>query len=179
MGEALLIVDFQNDFTPGGALAVEGGDTVAARINALAASGRFEPVIATRDWHPPDHGSFREQGGPWPAHCVAGTAGAELHPALDRTRVDMVLDKGERKDLEGYSAFEETCLAGLLRERGVNAITVVGLATDYCVRHSVLDALEAGFSVVVDRTGVRGVDVARGDSERALDELRAAGAELV
>ena len=175
MSRALLIVDFQNDFTPGGALAVPQGDEIAGRINALAASGDYDLVVATRDWHPPDHGSFAEQGGPWPVHCVADTQGAQLHPALDQSRVDVIVDKGQDASTEGYSGFEGTRLGELLRERGITQVTVVGLATDYCVKNTALDALRAGFQVTVDTTAVRGVEVAPGDSERALAEVRAAG----
>jgi nicotinamidase/pyrazinamidase len=178
MSEALLIVDFQNDFTPGGALAVERGDEIAGRLNELAADPRFELVVATRDWHPPDHGSFREQGGIWPVHCVQGTHGAELNPALDRSLVDAVVDKGQARDTDGYSAFEAPELEPLLRERGVERITIGGLATDYCVKNTALDALRLGFDVTVDPDAVRGVEVEPGDSERALDEVRAAGAAV-
>jgi nicotinamidase-related amidase len=179
MARALVIVDFQNDFTPpSGALAVPDGDAIAGRVDELARSGDFDVVIATRDWHPPDHGSFADQGGPWPAHCVQGTEGAELHPSLDRELVDVVVDKGQDPATEGYSAFQDTGLDDLLRERHVDHVTVVGLATDYCVRNTVLDALRGGFGVTVDSTAVRGVDVEPGDSERALAELRAAGASI-
>jgi nicotinamidase/pyrazinamidase len=175
MAEALLIVDFQNDFTPGGALGVEGGDEIAGRLNELAADARFELVVATRDWHPPDHGSFREQGGIWPVHCVAGTEGAELHPGLDRALVDVVVDKGQDRSADGYSGFEATLLEELLRARGVDHVTIGGIATDYCVKNTALDALRLGFGVAVERDAVRGVEVDAGDSERALDEIRAAG----
>ena len=175
MSRALVIVDFQNDFTPGGALGVPDGDAIADRLNALAASGDYDLVVATRDWHPPDHGSFAERGGPWPPHCVQGTPGAELHPALDRSRIDVVVDKGQDPGTEGYSGFEGTDLERLLRERRVTEVTVVGLATDYCVKNTALDALRNGFQVTVDSSGVRGVEVEPGDSERALDEVRAAG----
>jgi nicotinamidase/pyrazinamidase len=176
VARALIVVDFQNDFTPGGALAVPDGDEIAPRINELAASGEFDLVVATRDWHPPDHGSFTEQGGIWPVHCVAGTPGAELHPALEAARVDVILDKGQDRDTEGYSAFQGTRLAELLRERGIDEVVIVGLATDYCVKNTALDAVRAGLRVQVDPAAVRGVDVQPGDSERALDELREAGA---
>jgi nicotinamidase/pyrazinamidase len=176
--EALVIVDYQNDFNPGGALAVTGGDEIADRINGLAADDRFELVVATRDWHPPQHSSFAEQGGPWPVHCVAGTPGAELHPALDRGSVDVIVDKGSDPATEGYSGFDGTDLASLLRERHIDHVTIVGLATDYCVKNTALDALREGFPVTVDSTAVRGVDVQPGDSERALEELRAAGASI-
>ncbi len=177
MARALVIVDYQNDFVPpDGALAVPEGDAVAERINALAASGDYDLVVATRDWHPADHGSFAEQGGTWPAHCVQSTPGAELAPALDRAPIDVVIDKGQARDTEGYSGFDATDLAALLRARGVDEVTVVGLATDYCVRHTALDALREGFAVHVDPGATRGVD--RNDAAAALDELRAAGASV-
>jgi len=178
MAEALVIVDFQNDFTPGGALAVAGGDDIAERVNELAADARFELVVATRDWHPRDHGSFDERGGPWPVHCVQGTEGAELHPSLDRSKVDVVIDKGQDPATEGYSGFEATDLEKLLRERRVDRLTIVGLATDVCVKNTALDALRKGFDVEIDRAAVRGVDVEPGDSDRALEEMRTAGATL-
>jgi nicotinamidase/pyrazinamidase len=176
--EALLVIDFQNDFCPGGALAVPHGDEIAPRVNELIDSGRFDLVVATRDWHPPNHNSFEAQGGPWPPHCVQGTDGAELHPSLDRSKIDVVVDAGYRPELEGYSGFEATDLEQELRERGIERVTVVGLATDYCVRATALDALRDGFGVTVDPEGVRGIDVQRGDSQRALDELREAGASV-
>ncbi len=179
MARALIVVDYQNDFNPpDGALAVPEGDTIAERINALARSGDYDLVVATRDWHPPDHGSFTEQGGIWPVHCVQGSAGAELHPALDRDALDVVVDKGQDPGTDGYSGFDGTRLAELLREHGVDHVTVVGLATDYCVKNTALEALQEGFTVIVDTTAVRGVDVRPGDSERALAEMRAAGATM-
>jgi nicotinamidase/pyrazinamidase len=179
MAEALIIVDYQHDFAhPDGALSVPAGHEVAEHINALAASGDYELVIATRDWHPPDHGSFTDQGGIWPVHCVQGSPGAELHLALDREPIHAIVDKGQDPGTEGYSAFDATSLAETLRARGVDSVTIVGLATDYCVKNTALDALREGFAVRVDRAGVRGVDVEPGDSERALDELAAAGATV-
>jgi nicotinamidase/pyrazinamidase len=178
MARALLIIDFQNDFTSGGALAVPDGDAIAPRLNELIDSGGFDLVVATRDWHPPDHASFADQGGPWPPHCVQDTHGAELNGALNRAGVDAIVDAGYRRDLEGYSGFEETNLAELLRQNDVDDLTVVGLATDYCVRETAADALRQGFRVSIDRDGIRGIDVEPGDSERALDELRAAGAHV-
>jgi nicotinamidase/pyrazinamidase len=172
---ALLIVDFQNDFCPGGALAVPDGDSIGARVNELIDSGNFDLVVATRDWHPADHGSFVEQGGPWPPHCVQDTDGAQLNPALDSARVDVIVDKGQDPATEGYSGFQGTNLAGLLRERGIDTLTLVGLATDYCVKNTALDALQEGFGVAVDRAGIRGIDVEPGDSERALAAGRAPG----
>jgi nicotinamidase/pyrazinamidase len=178
VARALLIIDFQNDFTAGGALAVPDGDAIAGRVNELLSSGDFDLVVATRDWHPADHGSFREQGGPWPPHCVQGTRGAELHASLPPEAVDAVVDAGYEPHLEGYSGFEETDLASVLREHEIDDVTVVGLATDYCVKHTAADALAQGFRVTVDRGGIRGIDVEPGDSERALQELQAAGASI-
>jgi nicotinamidase/pyrazinamidase len=178
VARALVIVDFQNDFTPGGALAVAEGDEIAERINELAASPDNDLVVATRDWHPPNHGSFTAQGGTWPEHCVQGTPGAELHPALDRTLVDVVVDKGQDPATEGYSGFEATDLAELLRERGVDHVTVVGLATDYCVKNTALDALRGGFGVTVDSSAVRAVELQPGDGQRALEEVRTAGGSI-
>jgi nicotinamidase/pyrazinamidase len=178
MSEALLVIDVQNDFTPGGALGVERGDEIIPHVNELIASGRFAPVLATRDWHPPDHGSFASEGGPWPVHCVAGEPGAELHPGLDRERIDAIVDKGLDRGTEGYSGFDGTGLAAMLRDAGVDAVTVVGLATDYCVRATALDALREGFAVTVDSAGTRAVDVQPGDGEKALQEIRAAGGSV-
>jgi nicotinamidase/pyrazinamidase len=179
VADALIIVDYQNDFArPDGALSVPAGEEVAPHLNALAASGDYELIVATRDWHPADHGSFSEQGGIWPVHCVQDTPGAALHPALDAGAVDAIVDKGQDPATEGYSAFDATGLAETLRARGVDAVTVVGLATDYCVKNTALDALREGFAVRVDPAGVRGVDVEPGDSERALEELAAAGATV-
>jgi nicotinamidase/pyrazinamidase len=175
MREALLIIDFQNDFCPGGALPVRDGDAIAGPVNELLDSGRFDLVVATRDWHPPVHASFVEQGGPWPPHCVQGTPGAELHASLDRSRIDHIVDVGVGQNDEGYSGFEKSALAQILRRNEIDAVTVVGLATDYCVRASALDALREGFAVTVDRDGVRGIDVQPGDSDRALGEIEAAG----
>jgi nicotinamidase/pyrazinamidase len=184
--DALVIVDFQNDFTPGGALAVPGGDEIGKRLAPLLDD--FELVVATRDWHPPEHGSFAgvevaperwhgvDPPAIWPVHCVRGTPGAELHPALDRSKLDLVVDKGQDPNSQGYSAFQDTLLAALLRERGVDRLFVAGLATDYCVKQTVLDARREGFDVVVLEDAIRGVDVERGDSERAVEEMRGAGA---
>src|SRR4051794_473039 len=151
MSKALLIIDFQNDFCPGGALPVPDGDAIAGRVNELLDSGRFDLVVATRDWHPANHASFKEQGGPWPPHCVQGTPGAELHDSLDRSRIDYVVDVGSGVDDEGYSGFEKSDLAEILRRHEIEAVTVVGLATDYCVRATALDAIGEGLKVTVDR----------------------------
>ena len=174
---ALIVVDVQNDFCPGGALAVPDGDAVVEPINRMAREAPL--VIATRDWHPADHGSFAERGGPWPVHCVAGTAGAELHPGIERDRVDVVLDKGQALAREGYSGFEGTELERLLREHDVDTVDITGLALDYCVKATALDARRAGLNVVVHRGATRAVEVEPGDGERAVEELRAAGVEVV
>ena len=177
MARALLIIDVQNDFaSPDGALSVRGGEEILDRVNALAASGDFDLVVATRDWHPEDHGSFADNGGQWPRHCVQGTWGAELHPGLDASRIDVVVDKGQEPGTDGYSAFDGTDLRERLRERGIDEVVVVGLATDYCVRASALDAIAAGVPATVDPEAVRGVELQPGDSERALDEVRRAAA---
>lgn len=183
MSSALLLVDVQNDFCPGGALAVPDGDRVIPVLNdavrrVVEAGG---PVYASRDWHPRDTTHFAEFGGRWPVHCVAGTPGAELHPALRLPGDVIVVSKGEDRRDDGYSAFEGRTGEGVtleqdLRRRGVSALVVGGLATDYCVRASVLDARRAGFEVTVLTEGVAGISPE--DSLRALEEMRAAGATL-
>jgi nicotinamidase/pyrazinamidase len=175
--EALIIVDVQCDFCPGGALAVAEGDAVLAAVNELAHELPF--VVATRDWHPPDHGSFAAQGGPWPVHCVRDSDGAQLHPSLDVGEVDAVVDKGRGVESDGYSGFEDTDLEQLLRAHDVDTVHVVGLALDYCVKATALDARRAGFEVVVHRGATRAVDVSAGDGERAVEDLRAAGVSVV
>jgi nicotinamidase/pyrazinamidase len=182
---ALLIVDVQNDFCPGGALAVDRGDEVVPPLRALAL--RFAalgfPVYASRDWHPADTAHFASHGGRWPDHCVAGTPGARLHEGLALPTTAFIVTKGRSRVDDGYSAFEGTVagrgsLADDLRARGVTHLYVGGLATDYCVRHSVLDALALGMPVTVLTDAVRAVDVEAGDGDRALAEMEAAGATL-
>lgn len=176
ISDALLIVDPQVDFCPGGALAVPEGDTIFPAVNRAS---RIVPLtIASRDWHPADHVSYQAQGGPWPVHCQAGTPGAEFHQALETERIEKVFSKGTDPAAEAYSAFDGTGLAGWLRDRGVDRLYVAGLATDYCVRASVLDALREGFQVVVLEDAIGAVDVAPGDGERALAEMRSAGAGI-
>ncbi len=173
---ALIVVDVQNDFLPGGALGVPGGDRLAPLI--AEAADRADVIVATRDVHPPNHCSFREQGGPWPVHCVAGTAGAELHPSVASMRFDRIQDKGSDPGREQYSGLDGTDLADWLRDRGVGRVTVAGVATDYCVRATALDALKAGFPTTVLTDAVAAVDVAPADGHRALADIRAAGGRL-
>src|SRR5919201_1293904 len=169
MSKALLIIDFQNDFTSGGALEVPGGDEVAEPIKRL--SRAFDCIAATRDWHPPHHASFETEGGPWPIHCVQGTHGAELHPAMAEVDVDAIVDVGREREDQGYSGFENSELARILREAGVDEVYVCGLATDYCVRASAIDACREGFAVTVVEDAVRAVNVEPGDDERALADM--------
>jgi nicotinamidase/pyrazinamidase len=175
--DALIVVDVQHDFLPGGALAVATGDRIFAPIAALAP--RFARVYATRDWHPLDHSSYARYGGPWPVHCVAGTHGAAFDARLDLENVHAVIDKGVDRETDGYSGFAATQLADDLRRSGVRRVFVCGLATDYCVKATALDAHAAGFATVVVADASAAVDVQPGDELRALDELRAAGIDVV
>lgn len=174
--DALVIVDYQRDFCSGGSLAVPGGDDIAATVNKLAS--HFPLVAATLDWHPPDHVSFVEQGGPWPPHCVRGTAGARFHPDLEVEMIDRIVKTATDPRYEAYSGFEGTDLTDYLRSYGVKHIYVVGLATDYCVRATALDGLTTGFEVTVIADAVRAVDVSPGDGDRALEEVRSRGGEV-
>lgn len=176
MATALLIVDVQGDFLPGGALGVPEGDAVVAPLARLAPAA--DHVVASRDLHPADHVSFLARGGPWPEHAVVGTPGAELHPLVTALDPDRVVAKGESADLEAYSAFDGTDLAAWLRARGVDRLLVGGLATDYCVRASALDALAAGFAVDVAADACRAVDLLPGDGARALQEIEEAGGRV-
>ena len=175
--DGLIVVDVQNDFCAGGALPVPDGDAVVGPINRLAQELPF--VVATRDWHPPDHLSFQEQGGPWPVHCVREGPGAQLHPKLHSSQIDAIVDAGRVPEEEGYSGFEHTELERLLRDQGVVEVHVAGLALDYCVKETALDARRAGFDVVLHLGATRAIDVHPGDAERALGELRDAGVEVV
>jgi nicotinamidase/pyrazinamidase len=139
---------------------------------------QFDHVFATRDWHPPDHASFATEGGPWPVHCVQGTHGAELHPAMRDVEVEAIVDVGVERDDEGYSGFEKSRLADLLHEAGVDEVAVVGLATDYCVRASAIDACREGFDTTVVTDAIRAVEVNPGDGERALEAMKRTGAKL-
>ncbi|MFQ5847755.1 MAG: nicotinamidase [Candidatus Methylomirabilales bacterium] len=172
--DAVIVVDVQNDFCPGGALAVPEGDKVIPPLNALLGQANCF-IVATRDWHPANHCSFTDQGGPWPVHCVAGTWGAEFHPTLDCSRLQLIVSKATTRDHEAYSGFQGTSLAPLLRERGVKRLVIGGLATDYCVKATALDARRAGFAIVILEDAIRGVEVTPGDCARAIEEMKQAG----
>ncbi len=196
---ALILVDLQNDFMPGGALAVPGGDAVIPVANQLA--GTFDLVMATQDWHPPGHGSFASQHPGkvpgeaveldglhqelWPDHCVQGTRGAELHSGLDTVQITRVFHKGTDPRIDSYSAFfdnahrKSTGLTDYLKKNGVSEVYLMGLATDYCVKFSVLDAVKLGFKTNVIEDGCRGIDLQPGDVNKAIAEMEAAGAVIV
>jgi nicotinamidase/pyrazinamidase len=176
--DALLIVDVQNDFLPGGSLGVPRGDGVIAPLNRAIAlfTARARPVFASRDWHPARHCSFREQGGPWPPHCVVGTPGADFAPGLALPASAVMVFKATRADEESYSVFGGTGFEGMLRAASARRIVVGGLATDYCVLATTRDARLLGFAVVVLSDAVRAVDVQPGDGTRALEEMARLGA---
>jgi nicotinamidase/pyrazinamidase len=183
--DALVIIDVQNDFCPGGALAVTGGDQVVPALNRYIDKFRRSnlPIIATRDWHPEKTTHFKSYGGPWPPHCIQGTKGAEFHADLVLPANTVIVSSGTAPDEEGYSGFEGrddhgASLADVLRANAVERIFVGGLATDYCVKHTVLDGLKHGFKVTVLEDAIRGVNLNLGDSERAIAEMRRAGAEI-
>jgi nicotinamidase/pyrazinamidase len=177
---ALIVVDVQNDFCPGGTLAVAQGDEVVPPLNKLIEEflERGEPVFKSRDWHPEKTKHFAAYGGTWPVHCVQNTKGAEFHPDLIDDMHIRVISKG-LGDTDCYSAFDETDLALQLRRLGVEEVWVGGLATDYCVKNTVLDALKEGFRVKALENAMRAVEVNAGDGERAIAEMREAGAEII
>ncbi len=180
-GDALLLVDVQNDFCPGGALAVPEGDAVVPVLNRWIGAARDAgiPIYASRDWHPAGHVSFEERGGPWPPHCIQGTEGAAFHPDLTLPEAAEVISKGTDPDRDQYSAFDGTGLGERMRAEGITRVWVGGLAQDVCVRASVLDALAEGFDTHLIRAATRPVDVQPGDGDRALTEMREAGAIIV
>lgn len=177
-GDALLIVDVQSDFLPGGSLAVPRGDEVVAVLNGCVQAFRQAglPVVATRDWHPPDHCSFRPQGGPWPPHCVAGSAGAGFAPGLQLPAQAIVISKATQQQSDAYSGLEGTALDQRLRQAGVGRLFVGGLATDYCVLNTVCDAVKLGYQTVLLLDAIRAVDVHAGDGERAIARMLRLGA---
>jgi nicotinamidase/pyrazinamidase len=180
-GDALVVVDVQNDFLAGGSLAVPHGDDVIGVLNDyIAAFGaRSLPVYATRDWHPPHHCSFRESGGPWPPHCVAGSPGAAFAAGLRLPSTTPIISKGTRVDQDAYSGFEGTDLDARLRSAGVRRLYIGGLATDYCVLNTVKDALAHHYTVYVLEDAIRAVDVQPGDGRRAQDGMRQLGAVAI
>lgn len=195
--EALVVIDVQNDFCPGGALEVTDGDRIVPVVNALIE--RFEHVVLTQDWHPAGHSSFASTHAGkapfetitmpygeqtlWPVHCVQGTPGADFHPGLEWSKAEMVIRKGFRGDIDSYSAFFEndhttpTGLAGYLKERGISKITLCGLATDFCVGFSALDAIRSGFEVAVVLDASRGIDLG-GSMSAMLDRMKQQGVML-
>lgn len=178
-GDALIIVDVQRDFCPGGALSVPHGDVVVPVLNEYIKIFRKAgaSIYATRDWHPPNHISFKENGGTWPTHCVQNTRGAEFHPDLELREEVFVVSKATDLDKEAYSGFESTNLKEELETKGIKRVFVGGLATDYCVKNTVLDAIKLGFRTVLLVDAIRGVDLKPGDSERAIKEMVTAGAK--
>lgn len=177
-GDALFLVDVQNDFCPGGALPVADGDRIIPVLNCWLAAARAArvPVFASRDWHPVDHVSFREQGGPWPPHCIQDTPGAAFHPDLELPPDAVRVSKGTRFDQDAYSAFENTGLDVYLARRGIRRLWLGGLALDVCVRDTVLAAREHGLEVHLIAAATRPVDAGAG--RRALEEMRRAGAVI-
>jgi nicotinamidase/pyrazinamidase len=182
---ALLVVDVQYDFCPGGSLGVSGGDEVVTVLNeyieAFQTAGR--PILASRDWHPQRTTHFKQFGGVWPTHCVQGSHGAEFHADLKLPSEAIVVSKGMGENEDNYSALEARDERGrpvidILTDLGIRQLYLGGLATDYCVRYSALDARKAGLDVVVLRDAIRGVDLQPGDSDRAIEEMAAAGAEI-
>jgi nicotinamidase/pyrazinamidase len=179
---ALILVDIQNDFCPGGALAVSEGDQIVPIINRLMP--KFPLVISTQDWHPANHISFKEQGGPWPPHCVQGSRGAELHSALQTDTIAVYFRKASSPDKDDYSEFagkddRDRTLDQVLKSRAVKKLYVVGLATDYCVLETVLDGLKLGYEVYAVTDAMRAVNVNPGDGANALQKMADSGANLV
>lgn len=180
-GDALIVVDVQNDFLPGGSLAISRGDEVVAVLNYYIAtfSVRDLPIFATRDWHPPDHCSFQQQGGPWPSHCVAGAAGAEFASGLKLPASVRVISKATTRDKDVYSSFEDSDLDTQLRAALVRRVFIGGLATDYCVLNTVIDSLALGYETFLLEDAVRSVDVSVGDGTKALAQMRRQGARPI
>jgi nicotinamidase/pyrazinamidase len=182
MHSALILVDIQNDFCPGGALAVQEGDKVVEVVNTLMPVFPF--VLATQDWHPSNHISFKEQGGIWPPHCVQNSYGAELHPALNQEAIDLYFHKAFKANNDSYSGFDGVDANGrslndVLKAEKIKTVYMTGLATDYCVKETALDALKNGFEVFLVTDAIRAVNVNEGDGEKALQEVKKSGARLI
>ena len=176
--DALMAIDVQNDFCPGGALPVpQGGQVVPALNQWLAVKGLL--AVATRDWHPTNHSSFKRHGGPWPDHCVQGSPGAELHPDLDTDAIDVVISTGTAPEADGYSGFDNPELLEVLQRQAVKRLWMGGLATEYCVKATVLAGRRNGFEVFVMEDAIRGIEAAPGDCEKARKEMEDAGAVFV
>ncbi len=199
MKKALLLVDLQNDFMPGGALPVQHGNEIIPLVNQLI-QGSFDLIVATKDWHPSDHGSFADNHGKspgehvnlagldqilWPRHCVQGSHGSEFASGWNTTKIDQVIYKGIERDIDSYSTFfdnghfRSTGLENYLKEKGIKDIYIAGLATDYCVKYSVLDALQLGFNTYVIIDACRGVNLKPNDSQEAFESMHKAGANLI
>jgi nicotinamidase/pyrazinamidase len=177
--DALIVVDMQKDFMPGGALPVPEGDRIIPRLNEYIEmfSSRELPVFFTRDWHPENHISFKGHGGIWPPHCVADTEGAKFHEELIIPQDNkFIISKGTSRDFDAYSGFQDTVLLGLLKERGIKRVFVGGVATDYCVKNTVIGALNLGFQGFVLLDGIKGVDLKEGDSRVAIELMLSKGA---
>ena len=179
--DALILVDIQNDFLPNGSLAVPDGDKVIPALNKaiLAFEKAARPIYATRDWHPLNHSSFHAQGGPWPPHCVQNTPGAEFSRDLCLPASAIIISKADNPKVEAYSEFESTGLAESLAKLGIKRIIVGGLATDYCVKATVLDARKAGYETLVIENGIAGVNVHPGDDKKAIQCMKDAGATFI
>jgi nicotinamidase/pyrazinamidase len=180
-GDALLVVDVQNDFCPGGSLEIADGDRVIPVLNRwiLKAQKMRIPIFFSRDWHPPNHVSFRQRGGPWPSHCVQNTRGAEFHPGLLVPENAVIISKADTPDMDSYSSFSQTRLADHLQSAGVRRLWIGGLALDYCVAESALDARKLGLDVQVLLDGTRSVNAPPGNAARAVDQMKAAGVRMV
>ena len=180
-GGALIVVDVQNDFCSGGALPVPDGDKVVPVLNEYIRifSRAGASIVATRDWHPADHISFKAQGGVWPPHCIQGTQGAAFHPDLALPKEAVIISKGDHPKKEAYSGFQGTDLAERLKREGIRTVYVGGLATDYCVKNTALDALKSGFETVFLEDASRGVEARPGDTEKAISEMKESGARPI
>jgi nicotinamidase/pyrazinamidase len=179
--DALLVVDVQKDFLPGGNLAVPNGGAVVPRLNQYIErfNRRNLCIVATRDWHPTDHCSFAARGGPWPPHCIAGTEGAQFADDLELPEQALVISKATQTEKDAYSGFEDTELGVKLRDMGVKRVFVGGLATDYCVRNTVLDAIKLGFEAIVLEDAIRAVNADPEDGAKAEAEMKHAGAQFI